>query len=175
MKTSRTLFFLTFAILMLQAGPTAASKPENTDNTKNNPSKVRQGATPGRAPQMTNLPQAWQTLKTAKQFSSATVGEAAAPSKEYQAFLAVAPLAGSPRGEIDSLIREGSPAGKLYGASLLYAVDHKAGLAALNKLADSQEKVTYRSGCEVMNETAGAIARSLLKTGRFMDWTLGAK
>ncbi|HMY52585.1 MAG TPA: hypothetical protein PK671_06515 [Candidatus Obscuribacter sp.] len=175
MKNSRLFSILATTVLMLQTWSGAQSKPETTEKAKNGAQKVEQTTKQRRPPKVTNLPQAWQTLKTAKQFSSATVGEAAAPSKEYQAFLAVAPLAGSHRGEIDSLIREGSPAGKLYGASLLYAVDHKAGLAALNKLADSQEKVTYRSGCEIMNETAGAIARSLLKTGRFMDWTLGAK
>lgn len=178
MKNSKTVSLLTLAMLMLHAGPPAASKPENKDNTENrktSPSKVRQGTVPEKAPQMTNLPQPWQTLKTAKQLSSADVGEAATPLREYQAFLAVAPIAGSQRSEIDKLLIEGSPAGKLYGASLLYAIDHKAGLTALQQLADSKEKVTYRSGCEVMNETVGNIAQNLLKTGRFMDWTLGAK
>lgn len=169
MKNSRLFSILATTVLLLQTWSGAQSKPETTEKAKNGAQKVEQTTSPRRPPKVTNLPQAWQTLKTAEQLSSATVGEAAAPSREYQAFLAIAPLAGSHRVEIDNLIIDGSPAGKLYGASLLYAVDHKAGLAALKKLADSQEKVTYRSGCEVMNETVGAIARSLLKTGRFMD------
>ncbi|NJL71120.1 MAG: hypothetical protein HC888_05620 [Candidatus Competibacteraceae bacterium] len=105
MKNSKTLSFLTLAMLMLQAADPAASKPENADNTKNKPSKVRQGSTPRRPPQVTNLPQAWQTLKTAKQLSS-TAGRRSSNTLDgiNQAFLAAAPLAGSHRGEIDKLI-----------------------------------------------------------------------
>ena len=77
--------------------------------------------------------------------------------------------------QFDWLLRNGTPAGKLYGAMLLNAVDTKAGKNALRNLQSDTDKVPYQSGCEVFNETVGHIATELLNKDRFLDLNLAIK
>ena len=113
-------------------------------------------------------------LRQAKVLATGTVGEGQMPV-EYRAFLKAAARAAKDRDALLEIAGQGSPAGKIYAITLLYSVDHDLALQKLKELADSKEKVSFRSGCETIEVTTGNIAASLLKSGKYCDWTLGAK
>lgn len=114
-------------------------------------------------------------LANAKQFCDSAVGESAIASPEYKAFLQCAPRVAQHKKEVVDSLSKSTAAGKIYLVTLLYAIDNKSALAELNSLQSSKEAVTYKSGCEVFNASLGSIAADLLKTGRYLGWTLGSK
>lgn len=77
--------------------------------------------------------------------------------------------------QFEWLIHNGSSAGKLYGARLLYAVDSAQGKAALETLANDKAKVSYQSGCEVFDDSVAHIASELLHKGKYLDLKLAIK
>ncbi|HEY9733849.1 MAG TPA: hypothetical protein V6C89_18205 [Drouetiella sp.] len=77
--------------------------------------------------------------------------------------------------QFEWLLRNGTPAGKLYGAILLHGVDPEAGKAALQSLQTDSDKVPYQSGCEIFNDTVKNIATELIKKQAFLDLPLAIK
>ncbi len=131
-------------------------------------------------PAMSNLSDAEYSqklaiLRNAKQLCDSAVGESAIPSQAYQAFLHCAPRVVQHKKEVVDSIGKSTSAGKIYLVTLLYAIDNKSALDELKSLQTSKETVVYKSGCEVFHTSLGAIAADLLKSGRYLDWTLGSK
>lgn len=114
-------------------------------------------------------------LANAKQFCDSAVGESATASLEYQAFLQCAPRVTQHKKEVLDSMGKSTAAGKIYLVTLLYAIDNKSALEELKNLQSSKETVVYKSGCEVFHASLGAIAADLLKSGRYLGWTLGSK
>ncbi len=114
-------------------------------------------------------------LANAKQFSDSAVGESAIASPEYKAFLQCAPRVAQHKKEVVDSLSKSTAAGKIYLITLLYAIDNKSALEELKNLQSSKETVVYKSGCEVFNANLGSIAADLLKSGRYLGWTLGSK
>ncbi|MBP6744614.1 hypothetical protein KA344_05240 [bacterium] len=114
-------------------------------------------------------------LRNAKQLCDSVVGESAIPSQEYQAFLHCAPRVVQHKKEVLDSMGKSTAAGKVYLVTLLYAIDNKSALEELKSLQTSKETVVYKSGCEVFHTSLGAIAADLLKSGRYLGWTLGSK
>lgn len=79
------------------------------------------------------------------------------------------------KNQFEWLVHNGSPAGKLYGATLLYAVDAIRGKEELQKLQSMPEKVSYQWGCIMSEQPVAQIASALLKDGHFQKWTLTIK
>lgn len=73
-----------------------------------------------------------------------------------EAFLALADLVDRDGAELrprlDWLLEHGSPAGKVYGASLLARIDPAAARRAWQRLAGDRSELTTFSGC-IMNKT----------------------
>lgn len=78
------------------------------------------------------------------------------------AFLELADLADRDglalRPRIDWLLEHGSPAGKIYGASLLARIDPAAAGQAWRRLAGDRSQVTTFSGCIMNSTTLGEYA-----------------
>lgn len=77
--------------------------------------------------------------------------------------------------ELDDLLEHSTPAGKIYGAILLYE-SGKFGLSkAFEKLKNDNSKVACRSGCEVENTTVAKVAQSFVERSHYNDFKLSVK
>gem|GEM_PF-2935000 len=74
-------------------------------------------------------------------------------TEAYRALVAAVDRDGAAlRPHLDRLLEHGTPAGKVYGASLLDRLDPDAGRAAWRRLATDPAEFTTFSGC-IMNKT----------------------
>lgn len=121
------------------------------------------------------LPEYLQTLRNAQVLCDGIQGESVAPAKEFQAYIQASQQGNKIEKELQALCKEASAAGKIYAACLLYALKPEEALKQLSAMAASQEKLTYKSGCENMGTTLGAVAKDLQYKGRYLNWTLGNK
>ncbi|MBY0550023.1 MAG: hypothetical protein K2W95_22300 [Candidatus Obscuribacterales bacterium] len=110
-------------------------------------------------------------LKQAKRFETVLVGEGSA-SVVYPHYNVACSSAGIRKEQLWEIVKTGTPAGKLYAASALMVRDAAEGRKALERLSGEKAAVQFQSGCEVFNDKVDNIAASLLKTGRYMDFTL---
>jgi hypothetical protein len=109
------------------------------------------------------LPDYLERLKNAPKFDDSAVGYAAQRSDTFKAF-EMAYLAGSAISEdLEWLLHNGSPAGRLYAAILIVKLDKEAGKKALESLKSDADLVEYRSGSLVETRSVGELAADALK------------
>lgn len=77
--------------------------------------------------------------------------------------------------DLDSLMKAGTPAGKLYAAALVWETNCYRGQpgkmkTGFDQLNNDNTKVMYRSGCCVSEHTVGEIARAFIKDGQFQEF-----
>lgn len=119
------------------------------------------------------------TLLKANEFADGFVGEAPYPSACYIAFQeALLDPEKIEDKQIDLLLKNGTPEGKIYGACISYyakaAQKHVAERDnAFKQLKSDKSKVHYRSGCRATDSTVGEVADALLKEKHFLNFKLG--
>lgn len=69
------------------------------------------------------------------------------------------------------IAEKGSPAGRLWAASALLVRKPEDGKKALQALLNDKSTVAFQSGCEVFTVSVNEVASSLLKTGKYDDFT----
>lgn len=114
-------------------------------------------------------------LRNARILALGNDGESSEPAREFKAYLSAAVKGSAVREQLIDIADKGSPAGRIYAASLLYAVDRDLGLKKLKQLQSSTETVDFQSGCTVKTQIVGNIARSLVTEGRFLQFTIGSR
>lgn len=116
-------------------------------------------------------PTCFTKLIQATSFDFGTAGEGR-QSPNWQAFVDAKVITPRLPGEAEDLIKNGTPAGRLYGAVLLYE-SSKAGRAnTFDKLKSDNAVVTYCSGCEAEKTTVANIARSFIENNAYNDFKL---
>lgn len=109
-----------------------------------------------------NRPAEFEILRTAAGLQGRALGAMARPSKLYQAF-EQARQAGPNRPNLERLLREATPAGRIYAAMLLVKLDPKAGRQALDQMRSDQTPLTVAAGCTIMKTTVGAAVDDILQ------------
>jgi hypothetical protein len=94
-----------------------------------------------------SLPAYLETLLEATTFDDSAVGVAAVKTATYQAFEQAIEAGDRIRPEIEYVLQQGTPAGRLYAALLLLHFDRESGKQALEQLRSEEVMVTRFSGC----------------------------
>jgi hypothetical protein len=119
-----------------------------------------------------SLPSPLQKLIAAENFADAIQGESPTLKAEYLAYKeAASALPTFTKEQLEYLISHGTPAGRLYGAVLLTS---KIGPAHKDQcyapLLHDDTQVLYLSGCRGSMMKVKEIAKSLLETGKFINF-----
>lgn len=114
-----------------------------------------------------------KTIYGAERLASKAVGEGAEIAPAYLAYSQALKNASRYKRELTMTARYGSPAGRLYAASALAAVQTEAARKLLSRMNNCKDNVYYQSGCKGTNELLGTISQELLKKGRYLDFELG--
>lgn len=120
-----------------------------------------------------NTSKNWQDhytqIKTAKRFDDSVIGEAIDQSANFKAYkgLKESDISVS---KLEKLLQSATPAGKLYAAVLISDKSHERGLEAYKKLLTDNSDVDYKSGCKVCSFKVSEIAKSLMDTGKFINF-----
>jgi hypothetical protein len=101
-----------------------------------------------------------ETLREATRLEGRALGVAGVPSQIYQAFERAGKTT---RSDVDRLLRESTPAGRIYATMLLVKLDPKAGRTLLEQMRSDQTPLTEASGCEVSPTTVGAAVDDILQ------------
>lgn len=109
------------------------------------------------------------TLSTAKRFEDKQIGEGGDASKAYKAYEKAFNSSDSIKKEdFVWLLKNGTPAGKVYAAMLLRGTGKANDADSFGKLINDQSKIEFQSGCEVIQDTVNAIAKSFIKSGDYL-------
>jgi len=113
-------------------------------------------------------PQCLVTLSIAKRFEDKQIGEGGDASKVYKAYEEAFKISDSIKKEdLDWLVKNGTPAGKVYGAMLLRGTGKASDKDSFGLLTNDESKIEFQSGCEVSKDTVSAIAKSFIKSGEY--------
>jgi hypothetical protein len=108
-------------------------------------------------------PKYLETIANAKGITSRAVGVAAVKPPLYEAFEQALQAGSSIRPEIDWLLSEGTPAGRIHGAVLLLHLDPKAGRQALEQMRSDQTMLWESSGCSITEKSVSTIVNEILQ------------
>ncbi len=116
-------------------------------------------------------PNCLKTLMKASSFDDGMRGESPHPSENYVAYQqASAMLNELTIDDLNIVMSQGSPAGRLYAAVLLTEQGRVGKNLTFEKLLNDNAKVEYHSGCKGTSSTVGEIARSLNDTGKYLNF-----
>lgn len=103
-------------------------------------------------------------LKNSDTLSGKSTGLVGAKSESYLAFEKAAAQGSKIRKELEWLLNNASPSGRLYAALLLMRIDKKVGEAAFLKLQSDKEEVMFMPyGCGAWSRKVSDIAKQLKK------------
>lgn len=108
------------------------------------------------------------TLSKAKRFEAKQVSLGRHDSKIYKAYEEAFKSSHSiNRDDYEWLLKNGTPAGKIYGAMLLRGTDNADDKNSFGKLSKDESKIEYQSGCEIVVDTVSTVAKSFMKNGDY--------
>jgi hypothetical protein len=117
-------------------------------------------------------PECITKLSKAKSFDSGEQGEGAR-SPNYTAYAeASGMISALETKDLEWLLANGTPAGKLYGAVLLKQTGRVGDNDSFKKLEKDTRKVAYLSGCKGFETSVGEVARGFMKDGYFMNFKI---
>lgn len=119
-------------------------------------------------------PACFMKLKQATTFDHGAIGERGQESPNWKAFVNAKVIARKLPLEAEDLIKNATPAGKIYGAIILFETSNGSYAATFERLKADNSPVSYRSGCEVEKTTVANIAKSFIQTNAFADFKLSA-
>lgn len=110
---------------------------------------------------------AWAALPLGQvqRFDNRAIGFAGGESPNYEAFRAELAKGAAARPQFERLIKEGSPAARIYSAIGLYSLDKAAGTKALQNLKADTAPLKTMNGCLMNDTTVGKTASELLANG----------
>jgi len=105
-----------------------------------------------------------RTLKKARHFCGRYVGYTTEQTNAFKAYEQALAQGPKIRAQLEEIVKDGSPAGKLYSAILIQKFDSTAGLAALKNLESDQDVVAYNfEGCVFWSKPVSEVASLLIK------------
>lgn len=104
-----------------------------------------------------------EALTQADTLDDPAVGIAGQKSETYQAFEQAMAAGNTIRPELEKMLQQATPAGRLYAALLLMKLDRKAGKQALKQLQADQATVIRFSGCLRLPMTVSQAAAQVLR------------
>jgi hypothetical protein len=110
-----------------------------------------------------NMPEYLEVLLKAEHLDDSAIGYAAQRSEIFQAFERALSARDSIRGDLEWLVKNASPAGRIYSAILIDQIDKEAGRKVFESLKIDKAMVNYRSGSLVEDRTVGELAEDLLR------------
>src|SRR5262249_36568312 len=110
-----------------------------------------------------DLPDYLETLRQAEHLDDSAIGYAAQRSPTFKAFQQALEQGSRIRPDLDWLLKNSSPAGRIYAAILIGQIDKEAGRHALESLKSDQNNVSYRTGSLVETRTVADLAADLLR------------
>jgi hypothetical protein len=105
------------------------------------------------------------SLAEVGRFDSSLIGFGATPSPNFEAFQMARARGAEAAPLFEKLLKQGSPAARLYSAIGLYGLDRARGVAALESLRSDQARVETMEGCMMHETTVGGVAVELLAGG----------
>ncbi|CAN1211656.1 hypothetical protein TUMEXPCC7403_15740 [Tumidithrix helvetica PCC 7403] len=114
------------------------------------------------------LPEYLVILSQAGTLDSSAVGIAAIRSNTYKAFERALAAGNTIRPQIETLLQQSTPAGRIYAAILLEQLDRSAGDRALRQLQSDHTQVTYLNGCIGTNYKVSELATKILQGDRIV-------
>lgn len=113
-------------------------------------------------------------LMTTKIFADGVRGESPDLSPGYKAFLeAYGLLPKISNGDLQHLVKNATPAGKLYAAALLRVKGELPRSECYASLLSDQSSVDYQSGCRLTTAKVSEIAKQLLDSDKYLNFTPG--
>ena len=76
--------------------------------------------------------------------------------------------------KLELLLKNGTPAGRLYAAFIIDSADHEAGKKAFASLKNDTATLNYKSGCEIIQVAVYQVADQYLNKGKYLDFPCGA-
>lgn len=110
-----------------------------------------------------NLPDYLEMIKKAETLDDSAVGYAAKKTKTFEAFEKALGEGSSIKAEIEWLLNNSTPAGRLYAAILLNEIDSEAGHNAFKKLLTDKAMVKYCTGSLFSDMAVSELAKELLE------------
>lgn len=104
------------------------------------------------------LPAFLEIIRSAKQLEDARVPAAAEKSQTRKAFEEALKAGKQVQNDLEWLIHNADPPGRLYAAALIKRFDAKRGSEALEDLKSDKDSVSYKQGGEVVHYSVGEIA-----------------
>jgi hypothetical protein len=104
-----------------------------------------------------------ETLREATRLEGRALGVAGVPSQVYQGFEQAQQPGKTSRSDVDRLLQESTPAGRIYATMLLVKLDPKAGRKLLEQMRSDQTALTEASGCEISQTSVGAAVEDILQ------------
>jgi hypothetical protein len=119
--------------------------------------------------QTSELDKQLEALTHAQGIEGSRIGYAATPNPAYEpierTFRQALQRGNIEISQLKKLMKQASPAGRLYLAALIQRLDKEEGDRLLTNLLSDKSIISERSGCTVDSRTVGDVATELLKNG----------
>ncbi|MBC7997245.1 MAG: hypothetical protein IAF58_04850 [Leptolyngbya sp.] len=115
--------------------------------------------TPERA---VKLPAFLEIIRSAKQLEDARIPASAEKSQTRKAYEEASQAGKRVQNDLEWLIHNAEPPGRLYAAALIKRFDAQRGKEAFEDLKSDKDSVSYKQGGEVVHYSVGEIAIDLL-------------
>lgn len=118
------------------------------------------------------LPECITQLSKAQTFDDGTPGESGI-SPNYQAYAEACGMVGTLETEdLEWLMENGTPAGRLYGAMLMKHTGRAGDAESFKRLEKDDSQVTVLCGCKGTQSCVSDIAREFMANGQFLSFKL---
>jgi hypothetical protein len=116
--------------------------------------------------------QCLMTLSKAASFDTQAGGEGAASQNFREYLKAKEIIATLPTADLTWLLENGTPAGRLYAAVLLWECGRVSKELSFGKLLTDKDAVRFRSGCEIETTSVKTIAQAFNDKNQYLDFKL---
>lgn len=114
-------------------------------------------------------------LSTVNELADSQSNQSRHRTKGWAAYTKALALASSHKAELSAIFKNGTPAGRIYAAMLIYHADKAAGKEALGTLLTCKGSVSYQDGCMLTPVAICQVAADLNGKGSFKELALDGK
>jgi hypothetical protein len=121
---------------------------------------------------LTTLPDYLKTLLTASRLQTGTIGEGQEVNSCFLAYEKAKKQGKSIEPELQLLLKNATPSGRMYAAFLLKSIDQEEGRKAFESLKKDLSSFTYQNGCKLMDSAVYQAADQVLTTNKFLNFPI---
>lgn len=164
---SRILIVITYVLTLAQAASMADEKKMD-ESVAGDVAKSKE-----KSAAKATRPLCILVLSKAEKFFGPTPGESGYSSVQLAYKEASANALSLEKEDLDWLLKNPNPAARVYGSILLFQSSKVGQDQSLGQLQNDRMKLDYQDGCKVVSSTVGEMTRSLMETGRYLNFQLG--